>query len=286
MRILGKSQKGLSLIEMIIALVIAAIIIAGVYRTFTVQQKTFVVQEEVSEVQQSVRAVMDLITRDIRMAGFGMPGWTVGGLVNRVRIDQTSPADFTIVGVFSAPIALLANNASVGATAITLSEEVDLSQEDNLLIFESDRPVPPILPEALTLPPPLRYRTVVVSAATGTFPAGTNIAIDPDGSTPSPWAPGDGDSLDVTLRTNALIYRVGTVQYQLNGNTLTRNADVLATNVTSFQITDQYIPGVPETFGRYQIVLTVRTRTNDPDFPDGFRTRTLTSTIKARNLSL
>jgi len=271
---------------MLVALVIAGIIIAGAYRTFTVQQKTFVVQEQVSEVQQSVRSVIDLITRDVRMAGFGMPAWAVAGLVNRFRIDQTSPADFTIVGVFSAPIALLANSAGMGGTTITLTQDVDFTQEDNLLVFESDRPVPPILPVALTLLPPLTYKTVVVSAATGTFPAGTNIAIDPDGSTPSPWAPGDGDSLDVTLRANALVYRVGTVRYQLNGNTLERNGEALATNVTDFQITDLYNEAEPETFGSYQIVLTVQTRTNDPDFPGGFRTRTLTSTIKARNLSL
>jgi hypothetical protein len=61
----------------------------------------------------------------------------------------------------------------------------------------------------------------------------------------------------------------------------------LANNVTTLQVTDLFNPTppvVPETFGSYEIVLTVTTRTDDPDFPGGRRSRTLTSTIKARNL--
>jgi prepilin-type N-terminal cleavage/methylation domain-containing protein len=284
----GKRQKGLSLIEMLIAMVIAIVVIAGVYRTFAVQQKSFVVHEQVAEAQQNVRAVMDLIARDIRMAGFGMPGWAVAGVTNRIRIDQTSPADFTVVGVFGSPIAVLDQNVNIGDTQISLDQEVQLTQGDNLLIFESDRPVPPILPVGNELAAPLNYTTVVVSAATGTFPAGTNIGIDADGTTPSPWDPSVSEGLDKNFRQNALVYRVGTVQYQLNGTRLERNGQLLADNVTIFQITDLYNPGppeIPETVGSYRIDLTVTTRTDDPDFPTGVRTRTLTSTIKARNLN-
>lgn len=276
MRTLGRRQKGLSLIELLVALVVAAIVIAGVYRTFAVQQKNFIVQEQVSEAQQSVRAVMDMIARDIRMAGFGRPEWVVTGFPNTVTITSTSPANFTLVGVFSSPIGKLSNPATMGQNQITLDTSVVLNGQDNLLIFESGTSAPP-------LAPPLRYTTVVVWTPTG--PGGaTTIDIDADGATP-----GNRDTLRVDLRTDALVYRVEPVTYALNGNTLTRNGDLLATNVQNFQITDLYNPGppqVPETFGSYQIVLTVATRTNDPDFPGGVRMRTLTSTLKARNMSL
>ncbi|MBW2058346.1 MAG: prepilin-type N-terminal cleavage/methylation domain-containing protein [Deltaproteobacteria bacterium] len=285
MRVLRDGEKGLSLIELMVALVIGAIVIAGVYRTFMAQQRTFVVQEQISEAQQSARAIMDIIARDIRMAGFGMPGWAVAGLTNRITITASSPADFTIVGVFSGPIATLASAASLGQTQITLNtmgQNTTFNKDDNLLIFESDRPLPPLLPAGSELSAPLRYKTVVVwTAVTGSNPT---VSIDADGSTS-----GVQDGLDRDLRANALVYRVGTVHYRLNGTDLERNGSVLANNVINFQITDQYNPGpppVPETFGKYQIQLTVQTRTNDPDFPGGFRTRSLTSTIRARNLFL
>lgn len=283
MKRLRARQTGVSLIELMIALAVAGIVVAGVYETFMVEQKGFVVQQEVSEAQQSARAIMDMIGRDIRMAGFGIPDWPVSGLANAVQINQTSPADFTLVGAFSGPIGKLSANAAIGQNQIsvnTLGQDVELAQGENLLIFESDRPVPPILDAPDVLAPPLRYTTVVVWTTTsGSDPV---VDIDADGMTT-----GTRESLDVSLRSNALVYRVGTVTYQLVGNNLMRNGSILATDVTGFEVTDRFDPGpppVPETFGSYRIVLTVASRTADPDFPGGRRTRTLTSTIKARNI--
>jgi type IV pilus assembly protein PilW len=64
------NKKGITLIELLIALVIAAITLAGVYRVFISQTQSYAKQDQVVEVQQSVRSAMDIILRDLRMAGF------------------------------------------------------------------------------------------------------------------------------------------------------------------------------------------------------------------------
>jgi prepilin-type N-terminal cleavage/methylation domain-containing protein len=64
------NKKGITLIELLIALVIAAITLAGVYRVFISQTRTYAIQDQVVEVQQSVRGAMDIISRDLRMTGF------------------------------------------------------------------------------------------------------------------------------------------------------------------------------------------------------------------------
>jgi type IV pilus assembly protein PilW len=64
------NEKGVTLAELLVALVIAAITLAGVYRVFISQTKTYAVQDQVVEVQQSVRSAMEIILRDLRMAGF------------------------------------------------------------------------------------------------------------------------------------------------------------------------------------------------------------------------
>jgi type IV pilus assembly protein PilW len=64
------NKKGITLIELLIALVIAAITLAGIYRVFISQTKTYAIQDHVVEVQQSVRGAMDIILRDLRMTGF------------------------------------------------------------------------------------------------------------------------------------------------------------------------------------------------------------------------
>jgi len=64
------NKKGITLIELLIALVIAAITLAGVYRVFISQTQSYAKQDQVVEVQQGVRGAMDIILRDLRMTGF------------------------------------------------------------------------------------------------------------------------------------------------------------------------------------------------------------------------
>ena len=63
-------SKGLTLIELLIALVICGAVIAGIYRLFVAQSKAYTVQDQVVEVQQSIRSAMEILLRDLRMAGF------------------------------------------------------------------------------------------------------------------------------------------------------------------------------------------------------------------------
>jgi prepilin-type N-terminal cleavage/methylation domain-containing protein len=70
-RILLKDKTGVTLVELLIALVISAILTSAVYRTFIVQQKSYAVQEDVSDMQQNARVAVNRMLREIRMAGFG-----------------------------------------------------------------------------------------------------------------------------------------------------------------------------------------------------------------------
>lgn len=63
-------QKGITLIELLIALVIFGTVIGGIYRLFVAQSKAYTVQDQVVEVQQGIRSVMEILLRDLRMTGF------------------------------------------------------------------------------------------------------------------------------------------------------------------------------------------------------------------------
>ncbi len=62
--------KGVTLIELLVALVICAMVAAGIYQVFIAQSKSYTVQDQVTEVQQSVRSAMEILLRDLRMAGY------------------------------------------------------------------------------------------------------------------------------------------------------------------------------------------------------------------------
>jgi len=64
------NRKGVTLIELLIALVICGMVAAGIYQVFIAQNKAYTVQDQVIEVQQSVRSAMEILLRDLRMAGY------------------------------------------------------------------------------------------------------------------------------------------------------------------------------------------------------------------------
>lgn len=66
-------EAGFSLIEVMSALVILAIAMTAVFATFISQQKSFTVQSRVAEMQQNLRQAVEYMSRDIRMAGYGIP---------------------------------------------------------------------------------------------------------------------------------------------------------------------------------------------------------------------
>jgi len=70
------NEKGITLIELLVALVICGVVIAGTYRLFVAQSKAYTVQDQVVEVQQSIRSAMEILLRDLRMAGFDSDGTT------------------------------------------------------------------------------------------------------------------------------------------------------------------------------------------------------------------
>lgn len=64
------NRKGLTIIELLVALVIFSIVIAGTYRLFVAQSRAYTVQDQVVETQQSIRSAMEILLRDLRMTGF------------------------------------------------------------------------------------------------------------------------------------------------------------------------------------------------------------------------
>jgi len=72
-RISRHPDAGFSLIEVMSALVIMAIALTAVFATFISQQRSFTVQNRVAEMQQNLRQAAEYMSRDIRMAGYGIP---------------------------------------------------------------------------------------------------------------------------------------------------------------------------------------------------------------------
>lgn len=63
-------RRGFTLVEVMVALVVAFLVIGAVYASNKVQQQNERIQQQVTQIQQNLRAGMDMISREFRMAGY------------------------------------------------------------------------------------------------------------------------------------------------------------------------------------------------------------------------
>ena len=73
-------ERGFTLIELLIAMAIALVVITSISSAFISQRKTYAVQEQISEMQQNARAAMDMISREVKMAGYDPTGEGIVGV--------------------------------------------------------------------------------------------------------------------------------------------------------------------------------------------------------------
>jgi type IV pilus assembly protein PilW len=82
-------ESGFTLIELLITMTISLIILTALSSTFLMQRKIYDVQEQVAEMVQTARAAMDMMSREIRMAGYDPKG----------TMQRSNPAGADFVGI-------------------------------------------------------------------------------------------------------------------------------------------------------------------------------------------
>jgi type IV pilus assembly protein PilW len=73
-------ELGFTLIELLIAMALALVVITSISSAFISQRKTYAVQEQITEMIQSARAAMDMISREVKMAGYDPTGAGIVGI--------------------------------------------------------------------------------------------------------------------------------------------------------------------------------------------------------------
>jgi type IV pilus assembly protein PilW len=106
-------ERGFTLIELLISIVISSVIIAGGYTVLTTTHRATISTERAVGTQQNIRVAMELIARDIKQAGFGMPmapDLPVGGTAGNCATGAT--------GTTAAAIRPVDNNSAIPLTAV------------------------------------------------------------------------------------------------------------------------------------------------------------------------
>lgn len=127
-------RRGFTLIEMLIGGSIMLVVVLGALTLYTRSNKISADQQQYAEVQQDVRTSMFFITRDVRMAGVGLPvefsGFFMEGLNNDTTEGATlvTPDRLKVLGNIDEPLILDIANYQGSAADLALD---DYSLEKN-----------------------------------------------------------------------------------------------------------------------------------------------------------
>ena len=76
-----------------VSIAIGLVVLASVATTFTSQTRAYSAQEQINQMEQNLRGALDIMTREIKMAGYRPNGGTVTGVVSYTSTSLTIQAD-------------------------------------------------------------------------------------------------------------------------------------------------------------------------------------------------
>jgi len=94
----NSEQAGFTLIELMIGMAVAIVVMMAAFTILTTTSKSLQANERIVDTQQNLRVAMELLVRDLKLAGFGNPGVPIGNCTNAIV-----PTDQNPTGVDSGP---------------------------------------------------------------------------------------------------------------------------------------------------------------------------------------
>ena len=78
----NRSTGGFTLVELLVAVGIGMVVLAAVTTTFMTQTRFYSAQDQVNEMEQNARGALDLINRELKMAGYKPNGGSFRGVTH------------------------------------------------------------------------------------------------------------------------------------------------------------------------------------------------------------
>jgi type IV pilus assembly protein PilW len=278
-RYLQRGVRGLSLIELMISIALGAVILTAVGYVFSGSRASYRQQENLSAVQEAGRIAMELMARDIRMAGFTGCG-SLGSLQFETPTEYAN--DLVIVGT--------ANQVTVrrGSTnnAFVVSPPVGVTPAANEMWIRNASALGTLaVNHRLMVTDCVHSEVFEIADETTDLNGSAKLTASLPAGLPTPFVR--------QYRADSLVMRTQTVTYSLVGNNLIRNengaAQPLVSGVTALNFTygidtddnrsaDAFVPAT--TAANTTQVVAVRVNLT---IQEGDVTQTFSSTITLRN---
>lgn len=119
----SRHQSGLSLVELMIAMVIGLVLLAGLAQVFVTGQSSYGLQEKMGDLQENGRFALHFLQRDLRMAGYPKNDVTVKAFDIVKTVDGSGDGADTVSIRFRAPTGGIVDCAGANKAAGELVED-------------------------------------------------------------------------------------------------------------------------------------------------------------------
>ena len=256
-----RTQSGISLVEILIAMVLGLVLVGGILQMFTSSRQTNRVHEATARMQENGRMALEVVARDIRMADFWGCASDITNVVNNLDNTGAGYIDFQAGGIagsegaLGAPDTLVLRggfNSGLGiqppygplsSSVISVPAGNDLTQGD--ILFVADCTNADVF--QVTNANPSASGTIVHNTGGTTEPGNFNVS--------NPGCPGaNAHCLSKVYGADASIFHVQQISYNIGVGSegepaLFRNGAEFLDGVEDFQILYGEDTDPPETPG-------------------------------------
>ncbi|MFQ5880897.1 MAG: PilW family protein [Candidatus Methylomirabilales bacterium] len=163
------TQQGFTLIEVLITSAIFTVVLFGAYLMFDANRLTYARGEVKIDIQQNARIAMESLSRDLRLAGYGVPAVPCPVVVP--AIIEARPQSISFRADLQNISTTLTTQANAGATALAVASSSGYTDGDAIYLTDGATCEPLTVngnpPDATTLN--------VTPALTGTYGAGSRV---------------------------------------------------------------------------------------------------------------
>lgn len=265
------NQNGFTIIELLIALAIAAIITGAAMSLYITENKQLMVQNSVSDTQSSLRAASSELASQIRLAGYNIPDVAMA-----IKASNTNPDSITIginSGMPCGPVTLSAAMPQPSAELKVAGDISCINDGDTLYIYD----------------PTTKFGENFIC---------TNV------QRAAMHLQHNTTDLHESYQSGSLILKqFHTIKYYIDRSTASHPnfmksidggaASVYAENITNLNL--RYVlssgaivdvPAMNNMVREVIISVDARTDASDNEFQTSYRTRSVTTKVKVRNLAI
>lgn len=120
------SRRGFTLVELLVGSTILLIVILATLSLYRTSNQIAVDQQQFTELQHGVRSGMYFISRDVRMAGIGLPsefyGYALEGMDNEAQGGNVDPDRLKVLGNLDEPLNLQISNYQGSAANLAVED--------------------------------------------------------------------------------------------------------------------------------------------------------------------